>query len=74
MDQAIVRVWEVHKYFRRGSERVDVLNGLTLGVPDGEFLGLMGPSGSGKTTLLNTLASLLGTFILRGHGAGCELY
>lgn len=58
MDQAIVRVWEVHKYFRRGSERVDVLNGLTLGVPDGEFLGLMGPSGSGKTTLLNLIAGL----------------
>lgn len=58
MDQAIVRVWEVHKYFQRGSERVDVLNGLTLEVPDGEFLGLMGPSGSGKTTLLNLIAGL----------------
>ncbi len=58
MDQAIVRVWEVHKYFRRGSERLDVLNGLTLEVPDGEFLGLMGPSGSGKTTLLNLIAGL----------------
>lgn len=58
MDQAIVRVWEVHKYFQRGSERVDVLNGLTLEVPDREFLGLMGPSGSGKTTLLNLIAGL----------------
>ena len=48
---AIVRVEHVHKYFRRGSERVDVLQDLTLEVPDGQFLGLMGPSGSGKTTL-----------------------
>ncbi len=55
---AIVRVSGVHKFFRRGSERVDVLNGLTLDVPDGEFLGLMGPSGSGKTTLLNLIAGL----------------
>jgi putative ABC transport system ATP-binding protein len=55
---SIVSVQEVHKYFRRGSERLDVLNGVTLEVPEGEFLGLMGPSGSGKTTLLNLIAGL----------------
>jgi len=54
----IVRVQGVHKYFHRGSERLDVLNGVTLEVPQGEFLGLMGPSGSGKTTLLNLIAGL----------------
>lgn len=54
----MVQVRGVHKYFRRGSERLDVLNGLTLDVPEGEFLGLMGPSGSGKTTLLNLIAGL----------------
>lgn len=53
-----VRVENVHKYFQRGSERVDVLNNLQLHVPSGEFLGLMGPSGSGKTTLLNLIAGL----------------
>ena len=56
--EPIVGVREVHKFFRRGSERVDVLNGLSLDVPEGEFLGLMGPSGSGKTTLLNLIAGL----------------
>jgi putative ABC transport system ATP-binding protein len=55
---AIVRVRGVHKFFTRGSERLDVLNNLTLDVPEGEFLGLMGPSGSGKTTLLNLIAGL----------------
>ncbi len=54
----IVRIAGVHKYFRRGSERLDVLNDLTLEVPEGEFLVLMGPSGSGKTTLLNLIAGL----------------
>lgn len=54
----IVRVRGVHKYFRRGNERLDVLNNLTLDVPEGEFLGLMGPSGSGKTTLLNLIAGI----------------
>lgn len=54
----IVRIEKVHKYFRRGGERLDILNGLTLEVPEGQFLGLMGPSGSGKTTLLNLIAGL----------------
>jgi putative ABC transport system ATP-binding protein len=56
--EPIVRVSRVHKYFTRGSEQIDVLNDLSLEVPEGEFLGLMGPSGSGKTTLLNLIAGL----------------
>src|SRR6266508_2210276 len=58
MAETIVRVRGVHKYFRRGSEQIDVLNDLSLDVPEGEFLALMGPSGSGKTTLLNLIAGL----------------
>jgi putative ABC transport system ATP-binding protein len=56
--EAMVRVISVHKYFTRGSEQIDVLQDLSLEVPEGEFLGLMGPSGSGKTTLLNLIAGL----------------
>src|SRR5262245_7881214 len=56
--EPIVRVANVHKYFRRGSEQIDVLMDLSLEVPAGEFLALMGPSGSGKTTLLNLIAGL----------------
>jgi len=56
--EPIVRVLVVHKYFTRGAERVDVLQELSLEVPNGEFLALMGPSGSGKTTLLNLIAGL----------------
>jgi putative ABC transport system ATP-binding protein len=57
-DEPIVRVRGVHKYFTRGSEKIDVLNDLHLEVPEGQYLGLMGPSGSGKTTLLNLIAGL----------------
>jgi putative ABC transport system ATP-binding protein len=56
--ESIVEISNLHKYFRRGNEQIDVLNGLNLDVPEGEFLALMGPSGSGKTTLLNLIAGL----------------
>jgi ABC-type lipoprotein export system ATPase subunit len=49
---ALVTVRNVHKVYRRGSERIDVLHGVNLDIPAGDFLALMGPSGSGKTTLL----------------------
>ena len=49
---------DVHKYFTRGSERIDVLKGVNLEIPQGDFLALMGPSGSGKTTLLNLIGGL----------------
>ena len=55
---ALVEVRGVHKVYQRGSERLDVLRGLDLQVPQGEFLALMGPSGSGKTTLLNMIGGL----------------
>jgi putative ABC transport system ATP-binding protein len=56
--EALVRVSNIHKYFTRGSERIDVLTGLGLEIPQGDFLALMGPSGSGKTTLLNLMGGL----------------
>ena len=56
--EALVKVNGVHKYFTRGSERIDVLQGVNLEIPKGDFLALMGPSGSGKTTLLNLMGGL----------------
>lgn len=54
----LVRVTDVEKTFCRGSEEIHVLAGLSLEVPNGEFLALMGPSGSGKSTLLNLIGGL----------------
>jgi putative ABC transport system ATP-binding protein len=58
MSNALVTVRDLHKVFSRGGERIDVLQGVTLDIPQGDFLALMGPSGSGKTTLLNLLGGL----------------
>ncbi len=58
LDSLLVRLGDLHKVFHRGGERIDVLQGLNLEIPRGDFLALMGPSGSGKTTLLNLVGGL----------------
>ena len=54
----LVTVRQLQKTYRRGSERIEVLQGVDLEIARGEFLALMGPSGSGKTTLLNLLGGI----------------
>lgn len=48
----------VAKQYARGSERVEVLQCVSLAIAEGDFVALIGPSGSGKTTLLNLIAGL----------------
>lgn len=57
-NDVLVRIRDVKKTFRRGSEEIHVLSALNLEVPKGEFLAMMGPSGSGKSTLLNLIGGL----------------
>jgi putative ABC transport system ATP-binding protein len=58
MSNSLVTVRDLHKVFQRGGQRIDVLQGANLDIPQGDFLALMGPSGSGKTTLLNLIGGL----------------
>jgi putative ABC transport system ATP-binding protein len=55
---SLIRVRGLSKTYQRGSEEIDVLQGLNLDVDAGDFVAFMGPSGSGKTTLLNLLGGL----------------
>jgi len=54
----IVRIKDLSKSYRRGSQIIPVLQNITLDINAGDFLALMGPSGSGKSTLLNLIAGL----------------
>jgi putative ABC transport system ATP-binding protein len=55
---ALIEIRGVTKTYRRGGEAVEVLHGVDLDIPRGDFVALMGPSGSGKTTLLNLIGGL----------------
>jgi len=55
---ALIEIRGVIKTYRRGGEAIEVLHGLDLDIPRGDFVALMGPSGSGKTTLLNLIGGL----------------
>src|SRR6266536_55613 len=55
---ALIELRDVTKSYRRDAIEIPVLDGVSITVPEGDFLGLMGPSGSGKSTLLNLLAGI----------------
>ncbi len=54
----LISIRDLTKSYERGKQKVEVLHGLTLEIPKGDFVALMGPSGSGKTTLLNLIGGL----------------
>lgn len=56
--KAVLEIDGLKKYYGRQINQTKALDGITLQVMEGEFLGIMGSSGSGKSTLLNCIATV----------------
>jgi ABC-type lipoprotein export system ATPase subunit len=54
----VLEAQRLTRAYRRGSEQIRALDGVTLQIRHGEFVSFVGPSGSGKTTLVNILGCL----------------
>jgi len=54
----VIEVRDVKKWIQNGSRRVEILKGISLQIPAGQFVAILGASGSGKSTLLGLLAGL----------------
>ncbi len=55
---AILKTLELRRHYKMGQVVVRALDGVTMTVEQGRFLGLLGTSGSGKSTLLNLIGGL----------------
>ena len=56
---ANVKLQALTKFYKRGSEVIRALDGVTIDIDAGEFVAVVGRSGSGKTTMLDLLGLLL---------------
>jgi putative ABC transport system ATP-binding protein len=67
----MIKLHNIHKYYRSGDQSVHVLKGIDLHIREGELVSIMGSSGSGKSTLLNILGILdshdEGSYVLAGQ-------
>jgi putative ABC transport system ATP-binding protein len=54
----VIEVRDARKWIQNGARRVEILKGISLVIPAGQFVAVVGASGSGKSTLLGLLAGL----------------
>ena len=61
MSEPMVQVHNVTKVYERGKQQIEVLHGLTLDIPRGDFVALMGPSGSPTAAACGCVNTTRGT-------------
>lgn len=54
----LLSVRDLFKTYKRGRQKLMVLDGITLDIHEGEFVAITGASGSGKSTLLQLMGGL----------------
>ena len=54
----MIELIDIKKQFKQGDQQIQILKGIHLFVPKGDFVSIMGPSGSGKSTLASILGLL----------------
>jgi ABC-2 type transport system ATP-binding protein len=64
-DQPVIRIENLRKSYKNGSEVNEVLKGIDLEITPGKIIGYIGPNGAGKSTTLKIICGLLDSF--KGH-------
>ena len=70
----LIQLEDITKIYTMGQIEVGALQGVSLGIEEGEMVAVMGPSGSGKSTLMNVIGCLdaptSGRYVLDGREIG----
>lgn len=70
MNNNVIEIKKITKFYQVGTQVVKALQGVDIAISKGEYVAIMGPSGSGKSTLMNIIGALDtptgGQYVLNG--------